>query len=478
MTVSSTTSRVSYSGNGSTDAFTFTFPITAESQIVVILVVDSTEVATTQTITTHYTVSASPWESGGTITMVTPPASGETLIIMRVVPITQLTDYVENDSFPADSHEEALDKLTFIAQQLDEELGRTLQMSAGSSDSPTLPTLENDKYLTNDGDNLLWGTVEGATGALANIVEDVTPELGGHLGGQGFDITGLGTLSMTEQAAANADVAGDGQLWVKTATPNELWFTDDAGNDTKLGSDIDSLSAHGVLAPHKNLVCKYVSVTTADIDADELLLTDSSGSKHMEGSINLTVDITASGANGLDTGSEAAGTWYHLWVIYNGTTVAGLLSASATSPTLPSGYTYKGYVGAVYNDSGSDFDDFHQENGRGNYNSNKTALTNGAATTSTKVDIQVPPTAVCALVYVISRQDTGVGTNTYAHIFSASGDNFIAAYVGGSTANNTFENYEVIDILLLTTDAAGADIWYKNNASGQLTSLSVIGWRF
>ena len=72
--------------------------------------------------------------------------------------------------------------------------------------------------------------------ALANIVEDTTPDLGGTLTGSGFDQTGMGTISMTEQAAANADVAGDGQMWVKTATPNQLWFTDDAGTDFQLAN--------------------------------------------------------------------------------------------------------------------------------------------------------------------------------------------------------------------------------------------------
>ena len=72
--------------------------------------------------------------------------------------------------------------------------------------------------------------------ALSNIVEDTTPDLGGTLTGSGFDQTGMGTISMTEQAAANADVAGDGQMWVKTATPNQLWFTDDAGTDYQLAN--------------------------------------------------------------------------------------------------------------------------------------------------------------------------------------------------------------------------------------------------
>jgi len=72
--------------------------------------------------------------------------------------------------------------------------------------------------------------------ALSNIVEDTSPDLGGTLTGSGFDQTGMGTISMTEQANANADVAGDGQMWVKTATPNQIWFTDDAGTDFQLAN--------------------------------------------------------------------------------------------------------------------------------------------------------------------------------------------------------------------------------------------------
>ena len=40
-----------------------------------------------------------------------------------------------------------------------------------------------------------------------------------------------GTLKIAEQADAASDTAGYGQIWVDTATPNELAFTDDAGTD-------------------------------------------------------------------------------------------------------------------------------------------------------------------------------------------------------------------------------------------------------
>ena len=51
------------------------------------------------------------------------------------------------------------------------------------------------------------------------------------------------SVSIKEKAAANADVAAYGQLWVKTATPNELYFTTDAGNDIQITTGTAMASA-------------------------------------------------------------------------------------------------------------------------------------------------------------------------------------------------------------------------------------------
>jgi hypothetical protein len=61
------------------------------------------------------------------------------------------------------------------------------------------------------------------------------------------------------------------------------------------------------------------------------------------------------GANGLDTGTVAASTWYYWYAIYNANsaTAAGLLSLSSTAPALPSGYTYSARLGAVRTDGSS-----------------------------------------------------------------------------------------------------------------------------
>ena len=49
-----------------------------------------------------------------------------------------------------------------------------------------------------------------------------------------------GTLKIKEGASADSDTAAYGQLWVKSDTPNNLYFTNDAGNDVQItnGSSI------------------------------------------------------------------------------------------------------------------------------------------------------------------------------------------------------------------------------------------------
>ena len=138
MTVTNATLESSlFSGNGVTTAFATGFQFDDEADIQVILrASDGTE--TVQTLTTHYTVSGEGNPSGGTVTMVTAPASGQKLRIVRNLAYTQGTDYTEGTAFPAATHENALDKLTQMTQQLAHELKRAPKLASTSSNYPAV----------------------------------------------------------------------------------------------------------------------------------------------------------------------------------------------------------------------------------------------------------------------------------------------------------------------------------------------------
>ena len=183
MTVSTTTNRASYSGNGSTTAFAYGFKIFADADLTVIIR-SSAGVETTKTLTTHYTVSGAGTDSGGNVTFTTGnvPASGETVVILRKLTLTQATDYVANDPFPAESHEDALDRLTMITQQLDEAVGRSLKVSQtnviATSEFTTSSSDRANKLLSFDGSGDLTvteGKVDTVTATASSLSAGATP---------------------------------------------------------------------------------------------------------------------------------------------------------------------------------------------------------------------------------------------------------------------------------------------------------------
>jgi hypothetical protein len=175
MTVSSSTNRVSYAGNGSTTVFPYTYKIFDQDDLTVILrAANGTE--TVQTITSQYTVSGVGNAGGGNVTMLTAPASGTTLVILREQDLVQELDIVPNDPFPADSLEGALDKLTFMVQQHEETLGRSLKVSRTTTiTSPEFtedPATRANKFLSFDasGDLFVADTTDGGV-AVSTYME-------------------------------------------------------------------------------------------------------------------------------------------------------------------------------------------------------------------------------------------------------------------------------------------------------------------
>jgi hypothetical protein len=143
MTVDITIIKNSASGNGTQHSFPYGFKIFADGDLDVIIR-SSTGTETVKQLNTDYIVTNAGNDSGGNVLFKfntgtssdahfsstdKRPQSGETVILRRGLDITQSTDYVANDPFPAESHEDALDRLTLISQELQEELGRSIKLS-------------------------------------------------------------------------------------------------------------------------------------------------------------------------------------------------------------------------------------------------------------------------------------------------------------------------------------------------------------
>ncbi len=133
MTVTATNRKNSFPTNGVTVDFPFTFSVNTDSQVKALTrATDGTE-----TDYTNFTVTLNPSIEGGTLTT-GDVLNNVTLVVYRDTALNQQTDYVPGGRFPADSHEAALDKLTQISQEQQEEIDRSLKSSISDVSPPSL----------------------------------------------------------------------------------------------------------------------------------------------------------------------------------------------------------------------------------------------------------------------------------------------------------------------------------------------------
>lgn len=201
MTIETTTNRATFAGNDATVNFSFPYYFLADADLVVILV-DADGVATTQVLDTDYTLSGAGNPAGGTVTMITAPATGETLIVYRDPAITQSVDLVEGDSLPVETAvERPLDRLTMIAQRLDERVNRSMRLADEDTSTADLemPSPEADALLgwnaAADGlENKVPADLSLATVSpyIATLLDDTTAAAArATLGAMAKDFTGL-----------------------------------------------------------------------------------------------------------------------------------------------------------------------------------------------------------------------------------------------------------------------------------------------
>lgn len=225
------------------------------------------------------------------------------------------------------------------------------------------------------------------------------------------------------------------------------------------GTDSRWRTVHCLTAPSPSAIFKNLRVfnvatyfgdsapgtpnTQIKVAADSLVLEDGNGETYLARSVSVTADTASSGANGLDTGSAANSTWYSVWVIYNPTTntVAGLLSASATTPTMPSGYTFKVRVGWNRTNGSAQFNRVVQYGRRAQYVVSASVTTampivatglSGSTSvptwTATAIGNYVPSTASVLFGMLLISTTNGGGTvsaicapnNSYGAAFSTS----------------------------------------------------------
>lgn len=137
MTVASTVSRIEYDGTGTSVSYSVPYYFLADSHLKVVLTEKATGVEDDPLVLdTDYAVTgAGDMMGGGFVTPVAVVPVTHTITIIREPDLLQSTDYLRRDTFPAESHEMALDKLTMAVQRAFDRIARCVQVS----DTGSLP---------------------------------------------------------------------------------------------------------------------------------------------------------------------------------------------------------------------------------------------------------------------------------------------------------------------------------------------------
>ena len=199
-----------YSGDGTTHVFAYTFRVFQNTELLVLIrnnTTGATYIASDaarsgsydpdthvggEGLNTAYILSGVDDPNGGNVTFKYDtnnpsdenysttdyrPQTGESVIIIRVPAVSQETNYVPGGAFPAESHEDALDKLTFHVQRIEDQLNKTIQRpeadtgAVGSSIDSSLSVLPDNEDMK--GKYLSFNATTGAPEAGATATDVV-----------------------------------------------------------------------------------------------------------------------------------------------------------------------------------------------------------------------------------------------------------------------------------------------------------------
>jgi hypothetical protein len=158
--------------------------------------------------------------------------------------------------------------------------------------------------LTASGLNCVLTSTAGSGGG--DFASDGSVPMSGDLNLNGNNLDNGGVIFLIEQAEADADVAGSGQIWVNTAIPNELWFTDDAGTDVQLGVG-GAFDSTAVDATTWSDGANASNIWTFDVSGTDHTLTAGNGLMTFSHAVTVTGALTGTLTGNADTVTTITG---------------------------------------------------------------------------------------------------------------------------------------------------------------------------
>lgn len=172
MTIEATPSEVVYLCDGTTVLFAIPFPFDTAADITITRTLSDGSAAP---LTNGFSISGGNGSTGNVL-FSTAPAGGK-ITVSDTPAFTQPTDYTDNDPFPAETHEKALDRVTRLAKRLKQLVARSLHFPDGDpAIDGVLPPVSGRKGLV-----LMFDAATGLPTVGVPTTQTITPGVIGAL---------------------------------------------------------------------------------------------------------------------------------------------------------------------------------------------------------------------------------------------------------------------------------------------------------
>lgn len=501
MTIASQTFRFEYVSTGGT-TYQYTNKIIESSDLTVY--VDDV----LKTEGSDYSVTGVGEAAGGNVVFGTAPTAGAVVLITKDgVQFTQDTDYVENDSFPAEAHEDALDKLTNLCQKIWDYTRRSVKLPIYSSltdlvvpdgtanavigwDS-TGSALEN-KILTSYGlisDSAYsssWNgqtTVAPSQNAVYDIVQSTLTSIPPAASDTAYASTWDGVTTIPPSKNAVYDKI---EAMISDSSYSSAWdgVTTIAPSKNAVYDKIEALAAgyppgHIYGMEMSNADANYLmsfsagscrdSTDTADIDL-ATAITKTTNSTWVAGDGNGAV---------FAGGTAASATHFHVFAIKkdsDGSVDVGI-STSITAADKPAGYTYYRRLGSIWTEVGNSKPrQFLQSGDDFRYKSPTLDINDGTAS-GAKTLAAVPIPNGLKVKTVLNFVWTPASTQRHVYVSDPDSTD-LAPVISANAPLSSFGMYYAVDISAQVEVMSNTSnqIAYRTGEAGRPLYGVVIGW--